>query len=93
MLSRGRGKCNGMEKAFILLLNFNHQSEGSGKATTEILTEENLPVAPQPVIFLLHKSLHSVLCQLQLQSECQREGLSSGLPNVMVVFILGQPDG
>lgn len=55
-----------MEKAFILLLNFNHQSEGSGKATTEILAEENLPVAPQPVIFLLHKSLHSMPCQLQL---------------------------
>ena len=30
-----------MEKAFILLLNFNQQSEGSGKATTEILAEEN----------------------------------------------------
>ena len=55
-----------MEKAFILLLYFNHQSEGSGKATTEILAEENLPVAPQPVIFLLHKSLHSMLCQLRL---------------------------
>lgn len=55
-----------MEKALILLLNFNHQGEGSGKATTEILAEENLPVAPQPVIFLLHKSLHSVECQLQL---------------------------
>lgn len=48
-----------MKQAFILLLNFNHQGEGSEKATTEILAEENAPVARQPVIFLLHKSSHS----------------------------------
>lgn len=51
-----------MEQAFILLLNFNHQGEGSGKAMTEVLADENplpRPVARQPVIFLLHKSSHS----------------------------------
>lgn len=55
-----------MEKAFILLSNFNHQGEGSEKAMTEILAKENLPVALQPVIFLPHKPLHSAECQPQL---------------------------
>lgn len=55
-----------MANAFILLLNFNHQGEGSKKATTEILAEENPPVALQPVIFQLNKSLHSVERQLWL---------------------------
>lgn len=34
-----------MEEAFILLLNFNLQGEGSAKAMTEILTAENCPAA------------------------------------------------
>lgn len=55
-----------MAKAFILLLNFNHQGEGSKKAMTEILAEENPSVALKPVIFRLNKSLHSVERKLQL---------------------------
>lgn len=57
-----------MKQAFILLLNLNHQSEGSEKAMTEILAEENPPVAQQPVIFLLHKSLHS-FCGMSAPAE------------------------
>lgn len=65
-----------MEEAFILLLNFNHQGEGSGKAMTEILAQENPPVAWQPVLFLLHKSLHffSVECQLSCNQRAQEKG-------------------
>lgn len=82
-----------MEQAFILLLNFNHQGEGSEQAMTEILAAENPPVARQPVVFLLHKSSHS-FCRMWAPavSRVPERRASSGFPTVTVVLIFGQPD-